>query len=254
MATSALVISGRNTFHSWEGRAPSRPTFFQQRLAGVRNNVAVNEQPNRHRAKVRKGIDLMKNRNRLRFVIGLSILASFLLLTFGIFIRIRPVTAVQSSTESSSSRSPAGVVAKANSQLPERRDQEQPTAPPTRPHSDFWAPRGSVSEFSGFTTGDQPITSVSASSAPKEEEKAPLPLALKTVDPKAIQVTPEQQQIINALRQNFIDKLATAKLNPDDPRYAALWAQLQPEIDQQLRALLGQEFFLQYEHAATVEK
>jgi hypothetical protein len=111
-----------------------------------------------------------------------------------------------------------------------------------------------VAEFNGFTTSDQPIASASASPAPKEEEKAPLPLALKTVDPKAMQITPEQQQIISALRQSFIDKLAAAKLSPDDPRYAALWAQLQPEMDQQLRAQLGQEFFLQYEHAAEVEK
>jgi hypothetical protein len=84
--------------------------------------------------------------------------------------------------------------------------------------------------------------------------KDSLPLALQAVDPKALQITPEQQRVIDELRQSFIDKMAATKLGPDDPRYAALWEQLQPEIDQQFRAQLGQEFFLEYERAAKVEK
>jgi hypothetical protein len=201
----------------------------------------------------------MKMRSQSERVVGLSILIILLLAAVSILIGIRLGTSIRSTTtlpsssESSSSQSQADVVAKANSQLPEPRDQEQLPAAAIQTHSDFSATRSCVAEFSGFTTSDRPIVSSTPSPTPKEEE-APLPLALKSVDPTALQITREQQQIINELRQSFIERLAAAELNPDDPRYAALWEQLQPEIDQQLRAQLGQEFFLQYERAAKVEK
>jgi hypothetical protein len=184
--------------------------------------------------------------------VGIPILLTFLL-AIGIFIGIRPRTTLSTSSKPSDLE-PARAVANSNTESPGDRNQQSTPEPRSNTGSSSSAPRESVSQFSGFTTTDRPIASSKPKGTQAEEVKDPLPLALRSVDPEYLKITPEQQQIINDLRQSFVDQMTAAKLAPDDPRYAALWEQLQPQIDQQLRALLGQEFFLEYERAAQVEK
>ena len=64
-----------------------------------------------------------------------------------------------------------------------------------------------------------------------------------------MKITPEQQKIIDELQQSFLDQIGDANQDPNDPQYRERWEQARPFIDQELKAQLGQTFFLQYEAA-----
>src|SRR5262245_49738388 len=106
----------------------------------------------------------MKRRNRSRWIIGFSILTTFLLVAFGIWIAIRPDTILPSSSQSSSSMSQAsiekgGIAANSNVRPPQDPNQKSPSQHSNRDDSASSATRASLAEFSGFTTSDQPVVS-----------------------------------------------------------------------------------------------
>jgi hypothetical protein len=65
-----------------------------------------------------------------------------------------------------------------------------------------------------------------------------------------MRITPEQQKTIERLRQRFVGMIGGPDQDPNNPQYLQRWQNAQPEINEELRAQLGQEFFQRYEMAA----
>ena len=76
-----------------------------------------------------------------------------------------------------------------------------------------------------------------------------MPLVLQNVDVSALGVNSEQMQVIEDLRQSFSEAVGGPDQNPSDPAYLARWQRAQPEIDNQLRGLLGVRVFENFEMA-----
>jgi len=89
--------------------------------------------------------------------------------------------------------------------------------------------------------------------AQKKESTSPLPLVFKPVDQHSLKITPEQQKVLDRLQQNFLEQIGGANQDPNDPQYRQRWEEARPLIDEQLKAQLGQDFFIEYE-TATVNK
>jgi len=127
-------------------------------------------------------------------------------------------------------------------------------------HNDFSGQAKPFYDFSGIKTidPDSPSTTPTPedSSEPKEEakeeSKAPLPVVFRSVDPTLLKIAPEQQKIIDDLKQSFSDMIGSAPQDPNDPNYLQRWEEAQWLVDQQLKAQLGGEFFLRYETSATM--
>jgi hypothetical protein len=73
---------------------------------------------------------------------------------------------------------------------------------------------------------------------------------LQSVDPGLLNITPEQQKVIERLRQMFVDMVGGPDQDPNDSQYLERWQKAQPAINEQLKAQLGLQFFLSYETAA----
>ncbi len=132
---------------------------------------------------------------------------------------------------------------------------ERPASPPKRHDAGPSSDGNESKDFSGITTLDPAkpaASSTTETSAPEPEQKTtlPVPLVFRPVDPKWMKITPDQQKIIDELQQSFLDQIGDANQDPNDPQYRERWEQARPLIDQQLKAQLGQSFFLQYEAAA----
>ncbi len=113
-------------------------------------------------------------------------------------------------------------------------------------------------EYSGIKTIDPSSPSTTPtpqpSPEPEKEASAPLPVVFQPIDPRLLKPTPEQQEVIDQLKQSFVDLVGSARLDPNDPKYLERWEEAQPQIDQQLKTLLGQQFFLRYEMATIAQK
>ena len=134
-------------------------------------------------------------------------------------------------------------------------DEALPASPSTRQDAGAFSRANESKDFSGITTLD-PATPAASSTpeastpAPEQKTTAPLPLVFRRIDPKLMKITPDQQKIIDQLQQSFLDQIGDANQDPNDPQYRERWEQARPLIDQQLKAQLGQQFFLQYDAAA----
>ena len=109
----------------------------------------------------------------------------------------------------------------------------------TRPESDFSPeaslPPGSVQEI------------------PSEKTKPVLvPLAFLPPHPDA-NLTAEQESVLDELSKEFIQAIGGADQNPNDPEYLKRWQKAQPEIDAQLHAMFGDNFYGQQLNQATSE-
>ena len=131
---------------------------------------------------------------------------------------------------------------------------ERPASPPTRHDAGPSSDGNESKDFSGITTLDpaKPAASSTPEAAPLSPHRktAPLPLVFRSVDPKSMKITPDQQKVIDRLQQSFLDQIGDANQDPNDPAYRERWEQARPLVDQQLKAQLGQSFFLRYEAAA----
>jgi hypothetical protein len=159
---------------------------------------------------------------------------------------------VRNRTESVAAANPNGEPSR--SHLAEE-GSEMPAGPPTRHEAGASSDGNEFEDFSGITTLDPakpaPSSAPAAASTPEPEKitTAPLPLVFQAVDPKSMKITPDQQEIINQLQQSFLDQIGGTNQDPNDPQYRERWEQARPFIDQELKAQLGQAFFLQYEAA-----
>ena len=85
------------------------------------------------------------------------------------------------------------------------------------------------------------------SAAANMAEQVSLPMVFQDVDLAAMNLDQNQIQVINDLRQSFMDNIGGPDQNPDDPAYLARWQQAQPETDALLRVYLGTSIFQNYQ-------
>jgi len=72
------------------------------------------------------------------------------------------------------------------------------------------------------------------------------PLVFEPVDTKAAGLTDEQSEIVDRLRQTFIQDVGS-QADPSDPAYRERWLSAQRNSDDLLQGLLGGEFYMEYQ-------
>jgi hypothetical protein len=77
-----------------------------------------------------------------------------------------------------------------------------------------------------------------------------MPLVFQDVDWTALKLDSGQRQVIDDLRQRFVEELGGPCQNPSDPAYRERWQQVQPENDSLLRGLIGVNAWQDYQLAA----
>jgi hypothetical protein len=77
-----------------------------------------------------------------------------------------------------------------------------------------------------------------------------LPLVFQKVDLNMMNLDEQQIQAINDLRQNFIEEIGGLHQDPNDPTYLARWEKAQPEVDDDLRGMLGVSVWENYQLAS----
>jgi hypothetical protein len=82
---------------------------------------------------------------------------------------------------------------------------------------------------------------------PQRDVRVSAPLAFQTVDPNALKVSDEQQQVLAQIRQNFVAALGGDNQDPSTPQYLNRWQNAQRQSDEEMRAMLGGQAFLQYQ-------
>jgi len=105
--------------------------------------------------------------------------------------------------------------------------------------------------------GEQPVPSQFSPSltSPRQSPQRPavLPLVFQEVDLSQLNLNPDQLQAIEDLRQRFLDEIGGLHQDPKDPAYRERWNKNQPEIDNDLRGMIGFAAFQSYQiEAATV--
>jgi len=85
---------------------------------------------------------------------------------------------------------------------------------------------------------------------PKSPTAILTPLVFQDLDLAALQLTGAQAQSINDLRERFLQAIGGANQDPADPAYAERWRKSQPEIDQDLRGMIGTRAWQEYQLAA----
>jgi len=112
----------------------------------------------------------------------------------------------------------------------------------------------SSGDFSGIKSTLDPAVAAANSSVvhptPEQTSTVSLPLVFQKIDPHQMNISPDQQEVINRIQQHFLDMVGGANQDPTDPQYLQRWQQAQPLINEELKLQLGDEFFMQYETAA----
>jgi hypothetical protein len=87
---------------------------------------------------------------------------------------------------------------------------------------------------------DQPLAATA--------ESVVIPLALR--NSQSVELEPEQKQILQQLRENFIAEIGGPNQDPADPGYLDRWQKAQPESDARVRGALGVRAFLNLQVAS----
>ncbi len=74
-----------------------------------------------------------------------------------------------------------------------------------------------------------------------------MPLVFQEVDFSKLGLGDEQIAAIADLREKFLDDVGGIGQNPNDPAYLQKWLKSQPEIDSDLRAMIGVTAFQNYQ-------
>lgn len=81
------------------------------------------------------------------------------------------------------------------------------------------------------------------------------PLVFQPVDLASLKLSRRQMEMIDHLRQQFMDEIGGPNQDPNDPAYAERWRNSQPAIDEQLRGLIGVNQYQNYQlQAAATSK
>jgi hypothetical protein len=66
-----------------------------------------------------------------------------------------------------------------------------------------------------------------------------LPLVFQDLDPSVLKLNSQQAQVVNDLRQTFIQAVGGPNQDPNDPAYSQRWQASQPQADLDLRGMIG---------------
>jgi hypothetical protein len=78
-------------------------------------------------------------------------------------------------------------------------------------------------------------------------ETVSMPLVFQDVDLSELKLNRDQLQAIDDLRHRFLDEIGGADQNPNDPAYRERWLGSQPQIDNDLRGMIGVAAFQNYQ-------
>ncbi len=76
------------------------------------------------------------------------------------------------------------------------------------------------------------------------------PLVLQAIDPSALSLNAQQAQVVDDLRQRFIEEVGGTNQDPNDPAYGQRWQASQPQADLDLRGMIGIRAWEAYQMAA----
>ena len=79
----------------------------------------------------------------------------------------------------------------------------------------------------------------SLSAGQKPSATVSLPLVFHEVDPSVLALNSQQEQVVNDLRQKFVQEVGGPSQDPNDPAYAQRWQASEPEADFDLWTMLG---------------
>jgi hypothetical protein len=101
-------------------------------------------------------------------------------------------------------------------------------------------------------TSSAPPVEVTPSGSSRQAPSAAisLPLAFHEIDPSVVNLSPLQAQVVNDLRQKFIQDVGGLNQDPNDPAYSERWQASQPQADLDLCGVLGINAFQSYQIAA----
>jgi hypothetical protein len=74
-----------------------------------------------------------------------------------------------------------------------------------------------------------------------------MPIVFQQVDLAKLKLNDEQAQAINDLQQKFLDEVGGVGQDTNDPAYLEKWLRSQPEVDSDLRAMIGVTAFQNYQ-------
>jgi hypothetical protein len=91
---------------------------------------------------------------------------------------------------------------------------------------------------------------VSASKVMPPEDPVPISMPLVFQDiPSTLEVSPEQQQAIESLRERFLESIGGVNQDPNDATYREHWQANQPGADEDLRGIIGINSYQDYQIA-----
>ena len=118
---------------------------------------------------------------------------------------------------------------------------------------------GASTSKEAAVVGEQPAPMGSSQSTElrlrsrSQERRAVLPLVFQEIDLSRLNLNPDQLQAIDDLRQRFLDEIGGLQQDPSDPAYRERWTKSQPQIDDDLRGMIGIAAFQNYQvEAVTV--
>jgi hypothetical protein len=97
-----------------------------------------------------------------------------------------------------------------------------------------------------FIASPAPVDNEATTPAPTSSPS--LPLVFQNVDPASVGINGDEKSVIQDLQKQFLDEIGPE--NPSDPAYRERWMKAQPEIDDSLRAMIGNSAFQDYQAAA----
>jgi len=111
-----------------------------------------------------------------------------------------------------------------------------------------------INDLLGLKPAPDPLAAADASASPSDGDDAAapeappvtMPVACQDFDLAALGLTEDQIQIVEKLRQSFLDKIGGPNQDPNDPAYLARWQQAQPGMDAALSGMLGPEAYTKF--------
>lgn len=104
-----------------------------------------------------------------------------------------------------------------------------------------------IADLLGLKPASLP-TATMAASAPADS--LPVPLVMQNINLSGLNLSEDQKQIIASLRQDFLKQVGSPSQDPNDPAYLARWQKAQPDADNMLEAMLGNDVYTRYQLAA----
>jgi hypothetical protein len=146
---------------------------------------------------------------------------------------------------------------------PQRAQLEQKSKSPFAPQQTIAAELKQLQDQEAWTLASLLGTQIAATNLATDDAPPPsravrqkpgtgisLPLVFQDVDPAALKLNNTEVQAINGLRQKFMEQIGGANQDPNDPAYLERWQKAQPEIDSDMRGMIGVNAFQDYQLAA----